>query len=187
MDKYLTDLVDLTYKRKYKIIDYKKASKNNLDVFNIMETKSKAEAEMTESKCNDCYLKDQHIELFAEKKVYLDEYQKLTNDIKEENFQFYNEFMIRLKVLTKYQYIDSDNQILLKSKAAREISTSDCVLITELLFSNILDILSSNELVAFLSGMTFSKNEINFDDPKISDEFSAVNIIEINNSGNHRV
>ncbi len=77
-----------------------------------------------------------------------------------------------MTILKKLGYIDEDDQILIKGKAARELASSDSVLICELLMSNITDKLDIAETVAFLCGFTFSKNEIDVVDPNINDNFS---------------
>ena len=69
-------------------------------------------------------------------------------------------------------YIDDENCLTLKGKAAREITCCDCLIVTEVLFSNILNKLNIAEITAFLSCFILNSNEINFEDPEISEEFS---------------
>ena len=69
-------------------------------------------------------------------------------------------------------YIDEENNLTLKGKAAREITCCDCLIVTELLFSNILNKLSISEITAFLSCFILNSNEIKFEDPEISEEFT---------------
>ena len=89
--------------------------------------------------------------------------------------EHYNEFNTRLKILKKLKYIDENNIITLKGKVAREIGTTDCLLISELLVSNILNKLPKSEIIAFVSGFCSNKNEIIFDiNQKISFEFNDV-------------
>ena len=79
------------------------------------------------------------------------------------------------------KYVNEDNTLTLKGKAAREIGTTDCVLITELLTSDILSSLSEAEVVGFISGFASNKNEIDLskNEINISRSFSeAVNKFE---------
>ena len=97
---------------------------------------------------------------------------KLEKDLNPENMLHYEEFETRLKILQKFGYLDENRVITLKGKAAREINTSDCVLISELLVSDILIKLSDEEIVAFVSGFASNRNEIEIDkEPNISREF----------------
>ena len=97
---------------------------------------------------------------------------KLEKDLNPENMLHYEEFETRLKILQKFGYLDENRVITLKGKAAREINTSDCVLISELLVSDILIKLSDEEIVAFISGFASNRNEIEIDkEPIISREF----------------
>ena len=95
-----------------------------------------------------------------------------TNLLNPENMAHYYEFKTRMEILKKMNYVD-EHGLTLKGKAAREIATTDCVLISELLLSNILDTLPNEEIVAFLSGFASNKSEIEFMDPGLSKEFST--------------
>ena len=89
------------------------------------------------------------------------------------NMEHYMEFNTRLKILQKLGYIDEHNIVTLKGKAASEIGTTDCVLISELLVSNILEKLNESEIVGFISGFCSNKNEIDFNyNFEMSSQFS---------------
>jgi antiviral helicase SKI2 len=89
------------------------------------------------------------------------------------NLEHYKEFQTRLEILQDLKYVNEDNSLTLKGKAAREIGTTDCVLVTELLTSDILTSLSDENVVGFISGFASNKNEIELDEPYISKEFST--------------
>ena len=56
----------------------------------------------------------------------------------------YEEFIKPRKILEQLKYINENNNILTpKGKAAREITTTDCVIISEILLSDILHILKA--------------------------------------------
>ena len=87
--------------------------------------------------------------------------------------EHYKEFKTRQNILQDLEYVNEDNSLTLKGKAAREIGTTDCVLITELLTSDILNSLSDSELIGFLSGFASNKNEIELENPNINKNFTV--------------
>ena len=97
---------------------------------------------------------------------------KLKGELNPENLPHYKEFETRLKILQELDYVNEDNSLKLKGKAAREIGTTDCVLMTELLTSGILAPLKDDDVVGFISGFASNKNEIEMNDPHISKDFS---------------
>ena len=81
---------------------------------------------------------------------------------------YFEQFKKRKKILKELEYINEDNILTLKGRAAREINTTDCVIITEILLSDIFSNLSDEEVVAFLSGFATNKNQIDINYPHIS-------------------
>ena len=87
------------------------------------------------------------------------------------------EFETRVKILKKLKYIDENNIITLKGKASREIGTTDCVLVSELLVSDVFEKISESEILSFICGFCSNKNEIDFTlTDKISSEFDAAKL-----------
>ena len=143
-------------------IDYLNKEEINLDIVNAVEEKIGLINEIKNNKCTKCPLKQIH---YNQYKSYFDkqnEIKQKEKDLDPKNMEHYREFKIRLEILKKLNYIDENNIITLKGKAAREIETTDCLLISELLLSNILNKLTIPEIVGFLSGFCYSKNEIDF-------------------------
>ena len=153
--------------------NYKKLINKDMDYMNCLQRKNEINQAISLSKCYSCPLKEEHAKHFLNKMKIQYEISEREKALNPENMAHYNEFHTRNKILHLLQYIDDKEVLTLKGKAAREISTTDCVLITELLMSNILNILKDEEIVAFLSGFANNKNEIEFNDPKISKEFSV--------------
>lgn len=176
LDKVMNDILDAVTKFQPKIIDYLKSAKNEVDVFDVIKQKSVIQNNILSNKCHECVHREEHKELFSSRKKLENEFEKKQELLSSENLKYYNDFKNRVLILKKLGYIDEDDQILLKGKAARELATSDCILISELLMSGILDQLDVPETVAFISGFAFSRNEIEITDPEISDNFTkAVN------------
>ena len=144
--------------------------------------------------CCKCPLFEQHINnyhTYKESKIKIVELEK---EISPERMANYEEFINRKKILIQMKYLNENNNILTpKGKAAREISTTDCVLITEILLSDILQNLKDDELVAFLSSFATNKSQIQENYPKINDNMNKAfekffelyrNILELEKKNN---
>ena len=157
-------------------IDYTKKLMNQLEFSTDIEKRQEILSKIEQSPCKNCTLFKTHFKTFAkfhEKDTELKEKEKNLNP---ENLQHYKEFDLRLKILKKMDFVDKDNQVTLKGKAAREISTTDCLIVSELLLSNILEKLSDNEIVGFISGFCSNKNEIDF---TLNDKFTKNFLIAV--------
>lgn len=172
-DQYAKELIELnTNQNKVpKVVDYLKYSKD-IKVFQIVKEKQASEQTISTSKCHNCIHKENHMKFYAELEPLQIKFKKLKNDLNTEDLKHTSEFNRRVKVLQKLNYVNSDLGLEIKGKAARELSTTDCILMTETLLGGILDGLSVKEKIAFMSGFAFSKNEIEKEDPKISKNFS---------------
>lgn len=151
-----------------KEINYQKEIKGDLDIFNLSKKKAISNLNLSESSCSKCIYKEKHFNYIKERIALEIEYQKVESDLNEENLKNSSEFEKRILILKKLRYISEDNTVEIKGKAARELSTSDCVLMTETLLGGVLDGLTIKEKIAFLSGFAVSKSEIEINDPNIS-------------------
>ena len=145
----------------------------DLDFLQKVEERQKA---LEESKCNkylNCVKFYEHYKQYQEYEEVSANIDKLKGELNPENLAHYHEFEIRLKILQNLEYVNEDNSLTLKGKAAREIGTTDCVIITELLTSDILTSLKDEDVIGFLAGFASNKNEIETNDPNISREFST--------------
>jgi antiviral helicase SKI2 len=73
------------------------------------------------------------------------------------------EVEMRINVLQRLNYIDRDRIVQLKGRVAREVTTCEELIATELIFENILTPLSPEEVAALLSCLVFqdkTENEI---------------------------
>jgi antiviral helicase SKI2 len=172
LDKYINEVLDVSFKHNPKILDCQKVTKGELNVFQQVEERNKYQKRIEDNPIHVCYEKQVHLKQYREIKKLEDEYVELSKLLNEENLKYYNEFQKRIQILKQMDYVDDEQQIKLKGKAAREIASTCCILVSELLLSNILDKLDICETVAFLSGFVYSKNEIELFDPEISDAFS---------------
>ena len=125
------------------------------------------------SLCYKCIYYKEHLKTFEKYTKATKKIKEVEEDLKPENMEYYNEFNERIKLLKEMKYINDDNTLTLKGKAAREICSADCVIISEILTSDIMINLKDEDAVAFLSGFLSNKNLIDEADPKINEDLST--------------
>ena len=145
----------------------------DLDFQNKVDERQKILEESKTNICLDCPNFYEHLTQYQNFEQTSNKIEELIGELNPENLEHYKEFKTRQKILQELKYVNEDNTLTLKGKAAREIGTTDCVLVTELLTSDILSSLSDENVIGFISGFTSNKNEIGMNDPNISREFSA--------------
>ena len=170
IDPILTELNNVN-KEETKIIDYMKASKNDITVHGLLENKNLLSAKTETNNCHQCPLREEHYKQYEEISKLKIELEQNEKKLKEENLKCFKEFESRVKIFKKLNYLDDEN-LLLKGKAAKEISSADCILVTEFLLSNAINNLPIDELIAFLSGFITNQNGVNLQDPEISENFT---------------
>ncbi len=153
--------------------------RNEATAFKHIKEKEKLDLEIKNSKCTGCSHFQEHFKSSEKLMKITKELDESQKQLSEESLKYNLEFQKRIKILEKLEYIDNKNIITIKGKAARELSTTDCVMITELLFSNIMENLSIPECLAFICGFAQSKNEMNFEvsqekSMQLSKEFNKV-------------
>ena len=137
---------------------------------NALIQRKKIKDAATNCLCCKCRFFDKDITNFYKYKDIKKKIDEINKEISPERMANYEEFIKRRNILKQLGYINETNNILTpKGKAAREISTTDCVIISEILLSDILQNLNDDELVAFLSCFATNKNEVEIKYPKISD------------------
>ena len=173
LDELLSINKDLdNNKSTIKPVNYLKISKNDLDTSELIKEKENLSLIQISNPCHECLLRENHYSELKTNKSIFDELEENKKKIKEDNLKYFKEFQSRVQILKSLNYIDEENNLTIKGKAAREITCCDCLIVTELLFSNILDKMPIDEITAFLSCFISNSNEINFEDPEISEEFT---------------
>ena len=148
--------------------DYSKYINHDVSYKNILINRKPLKEDAKNCLCHNCPLFDDHIKKYYIYKYKQKEIEKLKKDINPENMAYFEEFNKRKKILLEMEFINEENMLTLKGKAAREINTTDCVIISEILISDILSMLTDEETVAFLSGFATNKNQIEINYPNIS-------------------
>lgn len=80
-------------------------------------------------------------------------------DLKK-NSELLHDFDCRMKVMHSLGYVDADHTVQLKGRVAAEVNTCDALILSELLFNNVLDDLSPAESVALLSTLVFQQKNV---------------------------
>ena len=155
-----------------KPVNYTKITKNDFDLDKIIKKKEEYSNKQINNPCHNCLLRKQHYDEYETNKDILDQLELNKKKVSEDNLKYFKEFQVRIQILKDMGYIDEENMLTIKGKAAREITCCDCLLVTELLFSNILNKLNIAEITAFLSCFILNSNEISYEDPEISEEFT---------------
>jgi len=145
----------------------------DIDFLEKVEERQKILEESRNNVCLKCPHFIEHLNQFQKYQETSERINNLIGELNPENLEHYKEFKTRQNILQDLKYVNEDNSLTLKGKAAREIGTTDCLLITELLTSDILYSLSDENVIGFISGFASNKNEIELNDPNISREFSA--------------
>ena len=145
----------------------------DLDFQKKVDEREKIVQETKKNICIQCHNFFEHFKQYKKYKELDDKIKELEGELNPENLEHYKEFKTRQSILQDLEYVNEDNSLTLKGKAAREIGTTDCVLITELLTSDILNSLSDSDVIGFLSGFASNKNEIELEDPGINKNFTV--------------
>lgn len=96
-----------------------------------------------------------------------EEYKHLKFLLSDESLMLLPEYEQRVQVLKHLNYIDENNAVQLKGRVACEISNHE-IMITELVFENVLTELHPTEIAALLSCVVFEQK--NCSDPKLAPE-----------------
>jgi antiviral helicase SKI2 len=110
---------------------------------------------MVTSKCHSCPRKPASYAL-AGRRAHLEaEMKSIQKKMSNETLILFDDFTQRLVVLRQLAYISEDNAVALKGRVAAEISTTEELILTELLFEGVLGDLTPPEAVALLSALVF--------------------------------
>ena len=121
-------------KSEIKFLNYSKASRNDFDLDKIIKKKEEYSKKQCSNLCHNCFLREKHYDEYETNKEIIDKLEANKKIISEDNLKYYKEFQVRIEILKTMGYIDDENNLTLKGKAAREITCCDCLIVTELLF-----------------------------------------------------
>ncbi|KAK4527176.1 hypothetical protein GAYE_SCF35G5098 [Galdieria yellowstonensis] len=92
----------------------------------------------------------------------LDNYHRLSDKLRmlqwmmsDESLQLMPDYTLRIQVLRKLEFVNEENVVQLKGRAACEINSCDSLLVTQVIFENVLDKLEAAECASLLSLFVF--------------------------------
>ncbi|KDO16499.1 hypothetical protein SPRG_17981 [Saprolegnia parasitica CBS 223.65] len=85
----------------------------------------------------------------------------MTAALSNHSLSLFPDFQQRLRVLTRLGYIASDNTVQVKGRVACEVNTCEELVLTEIIFENVLADLEPEEIVAVLSALIFQEKTQN--------------------------
>ena len=171
LNESLKPELEMSKKISFAGINFQQTVKD-LDFVQKVQEREKIFKESQNNICLTCPLFYEHLKQYQNYSNVKTKINELIGELNPENLEHYREFKTRQNILQDLKYVDENNSLTLKGKAAREIGTTDCVLITELLTSDILTSLSDEDVIGFISGFASNKNEIELTIPHISKEFT---------------
>ncbi|KAL5012765.1 hypothetical protein ScPMuIL_011316 [Solemya velum] len=128
--------------------------------------------------CIHCPKFIDHFNQFGKNMMLKDEYNRLQYLLSDQSLSLLPEYQQRVQVLKALRYIDENNTVQLKGRVACEISSHE-LMITELVFENVLTELHPTEIAALLSSVVFEQKRCS--EPNIIDtlEQSKERLLEI--------
>ena len=102
-----------------------------------------------------------------------EEYRRLQFLLSDQSLQLLPEYQQRIELLQRLNYIDAHKAVQLKGRVACEISNHE-LMITELVFENVLTDLHPTDIAALLSSMVFEQK--NCSAPELNDTLKEVSV-----------
>lgn len=119
-----------------------------------------------------CPQSGQHLLELGRQALLASKVSSLRSLLSNQNLDLISDFETRMRILQHLQYVDAiDRTVQLKGRVACEINTCDSLIVTELIFENVLTRLEPEEIVSLLSCLIFQ--EKNSDPPVLSDRLLA--------------
>ncbi|CAH0514963.1 unnamed protein product [Peronospora belbahrii] len=97
------------------------------------------------------------VEKIIKLKAYL---AQLTRELSNDSLSLFPDFQQRLSVLKRLGYISDDGVVQIKGRVACEINTCEELVLTEMIFENVLANLEPEEIVAVLSALIFQEKSL---------------------------
>ncbi|KAK7095479.1 superkiller complex protein 2-like [Littorina saxatilis] len=122
--------------------------------------------EFGQFQCVNCPKFDEHFSQISSNMGLKEEYRRLQFLLSDQSLQLLPEYQQRVEMLTRLHYVDAQGSVQLKGRVACEISNHE-VMITELVFDNVLTDLHPADIAALLSSMVFEQK--NCSAPELTD------------------
>ncbi|CAD6226876.1 GSCOCG00005957001-RA-CDS [Cotesia congregata] len=125
------------------------------------------EKRIAQSKVSKMPNLEKHFEAVFERNELEQRLHDLQFQLSDESLALYPEYVNRVQVLKTLGYIDVDDRVTLKGRVALDMGTHE-LLITELVYRNILTNLQPAEIAALLSALVFQQKMDNDPEPKLA-------------------
>ncbi|KAF9975728.1 hypothetical protein BGZ73_000530 [Actinomortierella ambigua] len=121
--------------------------------------------------CNKCPDLNAHYGMIHNERVLRNRLDELKHTISDQNLELLPDYHQRVNVLKELRYLDPESStVQLKGRVACEINTADELILTELIFDNMLADFEPEEIVALLSCFVFQ--EKNASPPSLTGKLS---------------
>ncbi|XP_070532118.1 superkiller complex protein 2-like [Ptychodera flava] len=138
----------------------------DIDLVERFKQKQFLEKTIENFTCVNCPHFQKHFQEMHEIMKVKGEFQRLKYLLSDQSLQLLPEYQLRISVLRELRYIDGTNTVQLKGRVACEISNHELI-ITELVFENVLTSLDPTEIAALLSCMVFQEKRCS--EPKLTE------------------
>ena len=128
----------------------------NMDLVTQMQELDILKGRLSSARCINCSQFDQHFENTYISMVKKEELQRTQFLMSEDGLQHSAEYHSRLDVLKELNYVDNQATLQMKGKVACEMGSHE-LMITELVFHNVLTELQPAEIAAVLSCLVFQQ------------------------------
>ncbi|XP_015587568.1 helicase SKI2W [Cephus cinctus] len=138
------------------LLPYTNMSVNDHELLTNMTYLENLKKKLSNFKYGDIVNFEEQFELVFMRKELEDRRAKLQFALSDESLTFYPDYKNRVEVLRHLRYIDQDERVALKGRVALEMGTHE-LLITELVFRNVLTVLPPAEIAALLSALVYQQ------------------------------
>ncbi len=127
--------------------------------------------ERTLSICNGCPRLEDQFALESRRQRLRERVNHVKHALLNQGLCLFPDFQQRLRVLQKLQYVDPSGIVELKGRVACEVNRADELIVTEMIFENVLQQLDPAEVTALLSSLVFQQKLDN--QPSVTDHLHS--------------
>ncbi|GBC10110.1 hypothetical protein RclHR1_09340009 [Rhizophagus clarus] len=154
--------------QKDRIIEYDWSKVSDFEFKINLERRDNLMEKLNSFQCIMCTEFIEHYKNIHKERLLKKNLDDLKNTISEQNLELLPDFEQRIGVLQNLNYIDEDRILQLKGRVACEINSADELIVTELIFENVLADYEAEEIVALLSCFIFQEKNKNVKPPNLT-------------------
>lgn len=146
------DIEDILYIKKHNIPFFEYKFEDYQKIVKELQIREKFK-ELENYACKRCPLFNKHYEEALELTVLQNKISQIKQLFDDKSLNLFEDYFDKLQFLKRYEYIDDQNNILIKGRIACEIRTVDEIVITEILFHNSFEEFDFAEIMSFICGL----------------------------------